>query len=311
MPMHAYTAPEAGSGKSMLVDLASLIATGREAGVVSGAKTDEEFEKKLGAMLLAGDPVISIDNIDRELGGELLCSVLTQTVVKVRILGKSETPELPSGALITANGNNLAIVGDLARRTLLCRLDAECERPHLRVFDRNPIRVVRADRGKYVCAALTVLRAYVVADMPGKPEPLGSYVDWSNWVRGALIWLGRADPVATMEAVRDGDPVLAAVRAVIAGWSEAIGDDEVTVKAAITRANSTTAWTQRHGSADEHPEFRDALLAVAGVRDAVDPGRLGRWLRSKRNKVVAGHQFVSPGETGGVARWRLLPVRGS
>lgn len=72
-----------------------------------------------------------------------------------------------------------------------------------------------------------------------------------------------------MEAVRDGDPVLAVIRAVIAGWSEAIGDDEVTVKAAIARANSTTTWTQRHGSVGEHPEFRDALLAVAGVRDAV------------------------------------------
>jgi len=310
-PMHAFSAPEAGTGKSMLVDLSSLIATGREAGVVSAAKTDDEFEKKLGAMLLAGDPVISIDNIDREFGGELMCSVLTQTIVKIRILGKSETSELPSSALITANGNNLTIVGDLARRTLLCRLDAECESPHLRVFDRDPLTMVQADRGKYVRAALTVLRAYALAGKPNTPTPLGSFADWSNWIRGALIWLGQADPVATMQAVRDGDPVLAAIRAVVAGWSEAIGQDEVTVKAAIAKANDTTEWTPRCDSVPEYPEFRDALLAVAGIRDVVDPGRLGRWLRSKRNKVVAGHQFVSAGETGGVTRWKLLPVKGS
>jgi hypothetical protein len=54
-PLHAFTAPAAGSGKSMLVDLASVIATGREAGVISQGKTEEELEKRLGALLLAGD----------------------------------------------------------------------------------------------------------------------------------------------------------------------------------------------------------------------------------------------------------------
>lgn len=308
-PMHAFTAPEAGTGKSMLVDLSSLIATGREAGVVSAAKSDEEFEKKLGSMLLSGDPIISVDNIERELGGELLCVVLTQDRAKVRILGRSETPELPCGALITATGNNLAIVGDLARRTVMCRLDAACEKPHEREFEQDPIKMVRADRGKYVCAALTVLRAYTVAGMPNTPKVLGSFADWSDWIRGALTWLGRADPVATMESVREGDPALAAIRAVVAGWIEALANEEVVVKAIIAKANSMTAWTQRNGSVAKHPEFRDALLAVAGIRDEIDPGRLGKWLRAKRNKVIAGHQFVKTGETGGIARWRLQPVK--
>lgn len=308
-PMHAFTAPEAGTGKSMLVDLSSLIATGREAGVVSAAKTDEEFEKKLGSMLLSGDPIISVDNIERELGGELLCVVLTQDRAKVRILGRSETPELPCGALITATGNNLAIVGDLARRTVMCRLDAACEKPHEREFEQDPIKMVRAERGRYVCAALTVLRAYAVSGMPNTPKPLGSFADWSNWIRGALIWLGRADPVDTMESVREGDPVLAATRAVVSGWIEALADEEVVVKAIISKANSTSVWNLRHGSVAEYPEFRDALLAVAGIRDAIDPGRLGKWLRTKKNKVIAGHQFVKTGETGGIARWKLQPMK--
>ncbi|HWX49965.1 MAG TPA: hypothetical protein VNZ61_18110, partial [Roseomonas sp.] len=54
-PLHAFTAPTAGSGKSMLVDLASVITTGREAGVIAQGKTEEELEKRLGALLLAGD----------------------------------------------------------------------------------------------------------------------------------------------------------------------------------------------------------------------------------------------------------------
>ena len=54
-PMHAFTAPTAGSGKSMLVDLISLIASGREAGVISPGKTEAELEKRLGACHVAQD----------------------------------------------------------------------------------------------------------------------------------------------------------------------------------------------------------------------------------------------------------------
>ena len=54
-PMHGFTAPTAGSGKSMLVDVASIIATGREAAVTAQGATEEELQKRLGAMLLAGD----------------------------------------------------------------------------------------------------------------------------------------------------------------------------------------------------------------------------------------------------------------
>jgi hypothetical protein len=97
-PMHGFTAPTAGSGKSMLVDLASLIATGREAGVMAQGKTDEELEKRLGEMLLAGEQIIAIDNCEAPLGGEFLCAMLTQQVVRPRILGRSQTPELPANS---------------------------------------------------------------------------------------------------------------------------------------------------------------------------------------------------------------------
>jgi putative DNA primase/helicase len=54
-PMHAFRSPVAGSGKSTLVDIASAISTGHEAGVIAQGKSDEETEKRLGSALLAGD----------------------------------------------------------------------------------------------------------------------------------------------------------------------------------------------------------------------------------------------------------------
>jgi putative DNA primase/helicase len=71
-PLHAFTAPVVGSGKSMLVDIASLIATGHEAPVLGPGQDEGEFEKRLGSVLLAGDPIVSLDNCERPLGGRAL-----------------------------------------------------------------------------------------------------------------------------------------------------------------------------------------------------------------------------------------------
>src|SRR5262249_3147548 len=63
-PLHGYTSPTAGTGKSLLVDLASILITGEIAPVISQGKNEEELEKRLGAALISGDAIISLDNCD-------------------------------------------------------------------------------------------------------------------------------------------------------------------------------------------------------------------------------------------------------
>jgi hypothetical protein len=63
-PLIAFSSPAAGTGKSLLVDLMSVLATGRLMPVLSQGKNEEEFEKRLGASLLASDACISIDNCE-------------------------------------------------------------------------------------------------------------------------------------------------------------------------------------------------------------------------------------------------------
>jgi putative DNA primase/helicase len=296
-PMHAYTAPVAGSGKSMLVDIASIIATGHEAPVLGPGQDESEFEKRLGSVLLAGDPIVSLDNCERPLGGELLCKMLSQTRVKPRILGQSQTPELTTGAFVAATGNNLVLVGDLTRRALLCRLDPKCERPEIRVFGRNPLALAKADRPRYVTAALTILRAFHVAGRPSSSNRLGSFEDWSDLIRGALLWLGRADPVESTEAVRKADPRRADLANVAAQWQAVIGGERVTVaeviRIACERAQISvsvlTSLTLNYARPCDLVRAKDALLrtrlemdAVAGIaKSMLAPRRLGssEWLR--------------------------------
>ncbi|MBM3083299.1 PriCT-2 domain-containing protein [Chelatococcus daeguensis] len=259
-PLHGFNAPTAGTGKSMLVDLASQIATARPAPVIAQGKSEEEMEKRLGAALIAGDVLIAIDNCEKPLGGELLCQTLTQTSLKVRILGKSVNAEVPSNAAVFATGNNLTLEDDMTRRAIRATLDAGVERPELRAFDRDPLAMVTAQRGDYVAAGLTVLRAYHIAGRPEMRAPLGSFTDWSRWVRDALIWLGEADPCDTMEGMRGADPKLEALTTVLEQWREAIGMDRVTVREVIERA--TEQRPQLYGRSEFiHPEFREAPCA--------------------------------------------------
>jgi|GEM_PF-662499 len=303
-PLHGFNAPTAGTGKSMLVDLASLIATARPAPVIAQGKSEEEMEKRLGAALIAGDVLIAIDNCEEPLGGELLCQTMTQTSLKVRILGKSVNAEVPSNAAIFATGNNLTFEGDMTRRALRATLDAGVERPELRAFDRNPLAMVSERRGDYVSAGLTILRAFHIAGRPQQRAPLGSFTDWSRWVRDALIWLGEADPCDTMEELRGADPKLEALTAVLEGWREVIGMRPASVRDVIERA--TEQRPQLYGRAEfVHPEFREALLRVAGEGGAINGRRLGRWIGAHQNRIVGGLRLVNAGVSAGHTRWQL------
>jgi putative DNA primase/helicase len=299
--MHAYTAPAAGSGKSMLVDIASIIATGRETPVLAQGSTAEELEKRLGAAFLAGDATVSIDNCEQPLGSDLLCQVLTQPSVNIRLLGQSKNVEVLTNATLFATGNNLRLIGDLTRRALVGFLDPRCERPELREFATNPLQLIRQDRGRYVTAALTVLRAFHVAGRPQQVHPLGSFDGWSRWVRDGLIWAGEADPCETMERARAEDPQLERLRAVIHLWKETLGERQVSAAEIV---ESTAGFATADDS--KFAGLREALLGVARVGNLVDARRLGNWLGRNKDRVVDGMRIVFAGIRAGTNYWQLV-----
>jgi hypothetical protein len=220
-PLHGGDAPVAGSGKSKIVDIASILATGHEAPVIAQGKNADEFEKRLSTALMRGDQIIAIDNCSQPLTGDLLNQTLTQLFCDLRILGYSKSVRTQAKALITATANNLVVLDDLTRRSIVNRLDPKCARPELREFDYDPIADAKENRGELVAAVLTVLKAYHNAGCPKRPKPaLQSFVPWSNTVRGALMWLGQGDPVRTMERLRTIEPILAALQTVLTAWRD-------------------------------------------------------------------------------------------
>ena len=273
-PLHAMRAPSPGSGKSYLVDLASAIATGQRCPVIAAGRSGEETEKRLGAAMLAGYPLISIDNLNGCLGGDALCQLIERPRVSIRPLGRSELVTIESRATVYATGNNIQPTGDVIRRVITSSLDPNLERPELRAFKRDPFALVLADRGLYIAAALTIVRAWLSTAQEDPVLPLASFEGWSHTVRSALVWLGKADPVITVENARDEDPELMIFEAAISAWQKAVGLN-----------NPLTSGALKDFAERRDPDLRQALLDAAGWRGQIDPRRLGSFLARHKHRI--------------------------
>jgi hypothetical protein len=294
-PLHAFTAPAAGTGKSLLVDIAAMFATGRSAPVIAQGGTEEELEKRLGAALLAGDMVISIDNCEHVLQSAFLCQALTQQILNIRLLGLSRNIETPNTATIFATGNNLSIAGDLTRRSLLCRLDARCEHPERRSFTTDPLYVAKVDRSYFVVAALTVLKAWHISRERIERPPFGSFEQWSQRIRAPLLWLGHADPCDTTVRVQADDPKLLDLTTVMTQWQEHLGTGaELTIPQIINRALNAH-------------DLHVALLNVAAARsgNVISNDRLGRWLKKVEGRITNGMMLKCMRILDGYPVWSL------
>jgi putative DNA primase/helicase len=287
-PLHLHDAPEMGTGKSLLASLASIIYTGRSAVPISYTGNEEEDRKRITACLLAGDAFVLLDNVNTIMRSAAFSSVLTEDTWKDRILGKSKnTTALPTRTLWIATGNNISVTGDLVTRVIRCRIDAACERPE----ERGPFKIVdlrsyvKENRGRLACAALTVLKSYIDAGKPNQNiGAFGRFEEWSDLVRSALVWLGRADPCRTREDIRDSDNSIAAHGAVLTAWWDCYKDRDVKVKEIVNDA--------KDGQFTQYPPAEKAALATALGEvlyyGKIVPRNLGFWLRMHRDRIVGG-----------------------
>ena len=165
-PIFVITAPDFGYGKTLLADIISCITEGDICPVSEQGDKEAEMSKHLGAALIAGAGIINIDNATGALGGILLSQMLTQRMVRIRVLGLSMLVDCSTAVTMLATGKNLTVTDDLIRRSVRCRLAGNVERPELRQFQKRPLDQIERKRGRYVEAALIIMRAYAMANRP-------------------------------------------------------------------------------------------------------------------------------------------------
>jgi len=299
-PMFGIDAYEAQSGKTLLAQIAAIMATGRKAAERPWSASEEERRKALGAALEAGDAVILFDNVVTPLEGAAFAGAITESTFKDRRLGSNSGKDqivAPTNALLLATGNHLTAKGDMAEgRALVTRIVPDRELAEREYQHRDLARYVMEQRPELVAAALTVLRGFLVSPLEDRPPPTGfRHREWGDLIAASLVWLGLPDPCLAMGRTQAADPEREAQCDVIRAWAKRYGEEFVTTKQLIDLPELAEALAGLAGVDTHKLELKGA---AAALRNMVGLLRLG--YKVHRVKGHARH----------ASRWRLENIDG-
>jgi hypothetical protein len=266
-PGFMVRAPEisgAGTGKGLMVRAISAIAFGSQPRAFTKGGDRNELDKRLVSNLIEAAPIVFLDNVNRSmLRSDTLASVLTERPARVRPLGRTAMLALNSTAFITVTGNGLGVSEDLARRFIVCELDARCENPEQRTFGPGFLKQIAARRAELLGAALTIWRwGRQKCSSIGRGRPLGSFEDWAEWCRDPLLALGCQDPVERIDRIKADDPERRLMVELFHAWYD--HHSEVAIKAADL-AEPVRALIDPHGRGRQFIASRLTQLSGAHV----------------------------------------------
>lgn len=280
VPLHVVDGNRSGVGKGLLTDSYTMVSEGRRASRYT-LGTPEELKKFLTSLAIRGAEYILFDNVTGRLGGPVIEAAMTTGSISDRILGASEIVDVPLPLAWLATGNDYTCTRDMVRRTLPIQLDTALNNPEERGGFKYPYLMehIEANRRSLLIAALSIVSNYIQAGSPQQEvETLGGFEEWSDLVRGAVIWAGLADPLADRKqlqvlAEEAANPKL---KQLLDAWTF---EGPVTVKQAIALAASDDAYVTLRTFLDgKHDGLTDAEY-------------LGKQLRSARGQVIGGRKI--------------------
>lgn len=299
-PLILVNGAQQGTGKSLLAEVLSLIATGGGRISTSSFPTrPEEQEKTITARLYADEPVILLDNVTH-LGGEILAAALTSETWSGRYLGRSQILTLPNKALWLATGNNPRLDNEMPRRIVPVRLTADRARPEDRTDFRHPDlkRWARQQLPQIYAAVLVLVLNWQQQGSPRSSERrLGGYEDWAEVIGGILTAAGVAGFLTDRE-----DIYQSAADGGLNEWAQLLDhlyqfaghEYEWRVKEMVPHVEQLGLLEDITGEAKtEHSKAR----------------RLASALRDQRDRVIGAYQLkMGADRSNNSTVWQVLPA---
>jgi putative DNA primase/helicase len=292
-PLHLFEAPTPGTGKGLLADVVSIPATGRRAATITEARGEEEWRKRITAMLRNGRPMTLIDNVQARLESAALSAALTSPLWTDRLLGVTELVAYPVKTIWMATGNNPALSREIARRSVRCRMDAGVDHPELRSdFHHDLPAWAHERRADLVWAILVITQSWLANGRPAwSGVPLGSLESWCRTMGGICENVGLhgfLDNLEDFQAASDEESSMWAE--FFAQWWRTYGDREVLATELFDMGRDSLDLG--HGTTRAQQTTLGHLLARQRDRRYAVPG-LGE-VRVVRRNLVHGHR-----------RWKL------
>lgn len=278
-PMHLIDAPTRGTGKGLLADLISVVTLGVQIDAMVLPRDEDEIDKRITATLMAGHPLILLDNVT-VLRSSSLAAALTTTLWRGRLLGKSQMVNVPNTATWIATGNNVELSDEMSRRVSSIRLDAGVESPEERSgFKHSLPEWAIIHRTELVSACLSVINHWIKAGMPKGTATLGRFESWAGVMGGVLDVLGVSGFLGNRDQQKGRDTESLEWGALCEAWWERYQAQPVTAKVLLGEAKS-----------------QNILLALWGGRtDLGAQQRFGHALFRHTDRVFGKYQIHSAG----------------
>lgn len=293
-PLHMLEANSAGTGKGLLSDVLTIPSLGEQPSVLTEARDDDEWRKRLTSCLRSAPAVVVLDNLNRTLDSGSLAAVLTANIWEDRLLGSNDTVRAPVRCLWLATANNPTMSTEIARRTVRIRLDAKVDRPWQRTdFRHADLRTwAREHRGALVWAALTLVRAWQAAGRPLGQQRLGSYERWANVIGGILQIAGIGGFLGNLERFyEEADVEGVAWRELVAEWWSTYLDQEVKAADLFYLAAEIPGFDFGKGN------------------EKAQKTAFGMQLSKQRDRIIGEFQIVHAGEAKRAKLWKLVRTR--
>ena len=300
--LYAIEAHQPGSGKTLL---ANVIRRTYEGLLRSEMPEDDtELRKQITSVLsMTTGPVVVFDNVTGLLRSSTMAGLLTSDRWDDRPLGSTQWTTAANDRLWIITGNNLAIGGDLPRRTIRSTIDPGRPNPEQRTgFAITDLESwVDTHRARIIHALLTLIRHWVAEGMP-LPDAGGSdsYATWIQVVRGILLNAsipGQFDHQDTRVETGTEDDEWGAF---LHSLHECFSDQSWTAAEALTRLDQ-----MGQDGIDMLPgELAEkASRSPQGARS--QSRSLGRWLANRQGRWAGGMTVRHVGDRKRALLWRV------
>lgn len=292
VPLHNFEANKPGTGKSYLARMIHMV-YGLKGAMGTLPEREEEAQKHLLSVLIAGDPVHVFDNVKHKVESAGLEAVLTSNWFSGRILGVNKNATVPVLTFFLMTSNNARFGPDMVRRMVRCRLVTPLENPQdRRGFKHdNLLKWVKANRAMILSALWRMVHDWVELGMTQPEETvrraLGSYNEWSDVIGGILLGAGETEWLLNLKEARDeANTDQEEWPAFLETWWQEHGHDEVSSKQLWQMCENEDLMMSARGSKTEHSQILRLASNVKKARDSVAGPFIVRTGKSKRTKTA-------------------------
>lgn len=208
-PFGIITATMPGSGKTILTAAIGLLYGQR---VLSWPDADEELRKSITAVMAEPVGAVVFDNLAEGavIDSPILARLITEHTWSDRRLGSSANVAYSNDRLWLATGNNLAVGGDMASRTVLVRLDPDMPHPEERsgftIPDLPAWIMEQGNRRTLLKHVLTLVVDWCAAGAPAADSvTMRQFTPWARAVGGFLAHHGIEGFLTNVDQVRAVD----------------------------------------------------------------------------------------------------------